>query len=172
MESSDISPSLPSASVALSARYLRWMRGSLRGRVHPTHPWPGPWSPVDPPGMAAGDGRFSQVPGEPLCMHAPLFDPGGSARPRHETDESMLPSGFSTPSATTRSVLSRLYHAACMCAVYASRRGSPQRRARLASRLLARRWRDRTCTCWVPFSNFKAIALDLLSHRTRLILAH
>jgi hypothetical protein len=23
----------------------------------------------------AGDGRLSQVPGEPICMHAPLFDP-------------------------------------------------------------------------------------------------
>ena len=106
--------------------------------------------------MIAGDERLSQVPGEPLCMRAPLFDPGGSDRSRHRASGPMLPSRFLTPSTTTRTVLSRLHHAAHMLAVYASRRGSPQRRARLAPSPLARRSLGRTYTCWVPLSHFKA----------------
>jgi len=43
-----------------------------------------------------------------------------------------------------------------MLAVYASRRGLPQRRARLATSWLAKPYLGRTCTCWVPISNFKA----------------
>ena len=50
--------------------------------------------------------------------------------------------------------LSRLNHAAYMLAVYASPCGSPQHSARLASRSLAKRYRDRIFTCWVPYSNF------------------
>jgi hypothetical protein len=87
----------------------------------------------------AGDGRCSQVSGEPLCMRALLFDPGGSTCSCPLPNQSMLPSGFPIPSATTRTVLSRLNHAAHMLAVYASRRESPQRRARLATSRLARR---------------------------------
>ena len=57
----------------------------------------------------------------------------------------------------TRTVLSRLHHAAHIRAVYASQGGSPRRHARLASRLLARPCLGRTCTCWAPISNFKKV---------------
>src|SRR6266516_115034 len=57
----------------------------------------------------------------------------------------------------TRTVLSRLDHAAHMRAVYASQCGSPRRRARLASRLLARLCLGRACTCWAPISNFQKV---------------
>src|SRR5208337_1231784 len=35
-------------------------------------------SPAPPSGFLGGDDRVSQVPGEPQCMHALLFDPGGT----------------------------------------------------------------------------------------------
>jgi len=57
----------------------------------------------------------------------------------------------------TRTVLSRLHHAAHIRAVYASQGGSPRHHARLASRLLARPCLGRTCTCWAPISNFKKV---------------
>jgi len=57
----------------------------------------------------------------------------------------------------TRTVLSRLHHAAHIRAVYASQGGSPRHHARRASRLLARPCLGRTCTCWAPISNFKKV---------------
>jgi hypothetical protein len=51
--------------------------------------------------------------------------------------------------------VSRRNHAASMLAVYASPCESPQHGARLASRSLARRYRDRTFISWVPYSNFQ-----------------
>src|SRR5438128_8261502 len=47
-----------------------------------------------------GDGRLSQVPGEPHCAHALLFDPGGTSAPDH-LDASVLPSAIITTSAPT-----------------------------------------------------------------------
>jgi hypothetical protein len=157
MESSDISYPSQVPLVSLGARYLRWVIGfappvgSPDPRVALVHGrrWTGPIG-------IAGDRRFSQVSGDPLCMRAPLFDPGGSDRSRPMSIGPMLPSEFLTPSATTITVLSRLNHAAHMLAVYASRRGSPLRRARLAISWLARPSLSRTCTCWVPIPNFKA----------------
>lgn len=32
--------------------------------------------------LLSGEIRISQVPGEPICMHAPLFDPGWPIRSR------------------------------------------------------------------------------------------
>ena len=58
----------------------------------------------------------------------------------------------------TMSLVSRLHHAAYMLAVYASPCGSPLHGARLASRSWARRYRDRTFTCWVPYSNFQVVS--------------
>src|SRR5918998_5053358 len=57
----------------------------------------------------------------------------------------------------TMPLVSRLNHAAYMLAVYASPCGSPHHGARLASRSLARRQRDRTFTYWVPYSNFQGL---------------
>ena len=158
MKSSDISGPSRLPLVSLGSQYLRWVIGFAPpvGSPHPQaavvhgHRWTGPIA-------IAGDRRRSQVSGNPLCMRAPLFDPGGPDRSRPESNGLMLPSEFLTPSATTITVLSRLNHAAHMLAVYASRRGSPQRRARLASRSWARRLRDRTFTCWVPYSNFLVV---------------
>ena len=84
MKSSDISSPSQIPPVSLGIRYLRWMMGfappetSPDPRVAVVHGrrWTGPIS-------FAGDGRFSQVSGEPMCMHAPLFDPSGTACPCH-----------------------------------------------------------------------------------------
>jgi len=52
MRSSDVSRSVPRRSLALAARYLRWMlRFAPQGGASQTCLWPGPWSPVDPPGI-------------------------------------------------------------------------------------------------------------------------
>jgi hypothetical protein len=44
-------------------------------------------------GSTRGDSRASQVPGEPHCGHALLFDPGGTSAPGH-FGASVLPSAF------------------------------------------------------------------------------
>ena len=77
---------------------------------------------------------FSQVPRQPLCEHALLFDPGGPDASGH----------CDTPDVAFRSVddvgsaighISRLNHTACSLAVYASRLGLLRsHHARLASR--------------------------------------
>ena len=157
MESSDISSPSQVPPVSLGTWYLRWVidfappvgSPDPPAAVVHDHRWTCPM-------VFAGDRRLSQVSGDPLCMRAPLFDPGGSDRSRHVPNSPMLPSRFLTPSATTITILSRFNHAAHMLAVYASRRESPQRRARLATSWLAKPYLDRTCTCWVPISNFKA----------------
>jgi hypothetical protein len=46
-----------------------------------------------------GDVRASQVPRQPLCEHALLFDPGGPDAPRPLTTHPMLPSAQLTASA-------------------------------------------------------------------------
>ena len=51
-----------------------------------------------------GDGRLSQVPGEPRRAHALLFDPGGTSAPGH-LDASVLPSAIITTSAPTTNPL-------------------------------------------------------------------
>jgi hypothetical protein len=82
MEPSDISNPSQRPPVSLGRRYLPWVMGFAPpvGSPHPRvavvhgHRWTGPIE-------GAGDGRFSQVSGEPICMHAPLFDPGGTTSP-------------------------------------------------------------------------------------------
>jgi len=67
-----------------------------------------------------------------LCVHALLFDPGGSAAPARSLSAPLLPSvRFKTSAPTSR--LSRLNPTACTLAVYASQPGLPLRHARLAS---------------------------------------
>jgi len=52
MRSSDVSRSVPRPSLALATRYLRWMLGfAPQAGASITALWPGPWSPVDPPGI-------------------------------------------------------------------------------------------------------------------------
>jgi hypothetical protein len=76
-----------------------------------------------------GSLRFLENP----CAHALLFsDPGGIAYARPIFGVSMLPSAFTTASASTLR-LSRLNDTACTLAVYASQHGSPHDHARLAS---------------------------------------
>jgi len=78
-----------------------------------------------------GDDRASQVPGGPQCLHALLFDPGGTLTPLL-THARMLPSAGSTAS-TPATILSRLNHTACRPPVYASQPGLPQNHATLGS---------------------------------------
>lgn len=66
------------------------------------------------------------------CLHAPLFDPGGSAAPRHlGTVDAAFRSENDVGSAV--SFLSRLYHAACKPPVYASQPRSLSHHATLGS---------------------------------------
>jgi len=43
------------------------------------------------PLFSGGDGRTSQVPGKPQCLHALLSDPGGTSAPGHWTLRCSLP---------------------------------------------------------------------------------
>jgi hypothetical protein len=52
-----------------------------------------------PSTRSRGDGGISQVPRQPLCEHALLFDPGGPDAPRPLTTHPMLPSARLTASA-------------------------------------------------------------------------
>ena len=80
------------------------------------------WSPTGLPGSL-----------ENLCVHALLFDPGGSDGPAHVAfGASLLPSARFKASAPTWR-LARLNHTACTLAVYASQPGLPLHHARLAS---------------------------------------
>ena len=78
-----------------------------------------------------GDDRASQVPGGPQCLHALLFDPGGTLTPLL-AHARMLPSAGSTAS-TPATILSRLNHTAYRPPVYASQPGLPQNHATLGS---------------------------------------
>jgi hypothetical protein len=91
-------------------------------------------------GFQRGDIRASQVPGEPLCQHAPLLDPGQAAcLMTRFPDTRCCLRQLPTVSALTISCLSGLDHAACWLAVYASHAGIAPRtrktRFRLAGRL-------------------------------------
>ena len=71
-------------------------------------------------------------------MHATLSDPDGTLESGHSgaallVGSTVLPSAESKASAPVTSRLSRLHHAACMLAVYASQPGLPSVHARLAS---------------------------------------
>src|SRR5215468_1797324 len=154
----DVSRSFPCPSRALAARYLRWgLQFAPQGGAPLAVLWPGPWSPVDPPGMCRRRRETSQVPGEPLCMRAPLYDPGGPTRPCLGSGEPMLLSGFSTPSAPREPYFRGSITRPTYVLSTLRRAGHPRRHARLASRLLAGPCLDRTCTCWAPISNFKKV---------------
>jgi hypothetical protein len=52
-----------------------------------------------PTASLRGETETSQVPGESLCAHAPLSDPGGFSKPSPSTGRKMLPSAVDTASA-------------------------------------------------------------------------
>jgi hypothetical protein len=79
----------------------------------------------------SGGDRASQVPGGPQCLHALLFDPGGTL-PLLLYHARMLPSAGNTTSASA-TILSRLNHTAYRPPVYASQPGLPQYHATLGS---------------------------------------
>ena len=65
----------------------------------------------------------SQVPGVPLCPHAPLYDPDGAAAP-DPCGAAVLPSALPIALASIL-CLSKLDLAACWLPVYASQPRSP-----------------------------------------------
>jgi len=77
----------------------------------------------------SGDDRASQVPGGPQCLHALLFDPGGTLT-LLLIHARMSPSAGNTASASATN-LSRLNHTAYRPPVYASQPGLPQDHATL-----------------------------------------
>ena len=81
-------------------------------------------------------------------------DPGGIfALGRYRA--SMLPSAFTTASASAISIISGLNHTARSLAVYASQGELPQRHARLASGWLASLSGRVLVTRWVPTKGFR-----------------
>jgi hypothetical protein len=83
------------------------------------------------PGYLNGNGRISQVPEGPLCLHAMLSDPGRISVPCRSTPKCCLP-----PLEQRRLphfTLSRLDHTACRLPVYASQDELPHHHATLGS---------------------------------------
>jgi len=95
-------------------------------------PGPGLFDRAPIPALSHGDDQVSQVPGEPPCVHAPLFDPGELFTPgllRRVDTAFRLPNDVGARGY----YLSRLNHAACTLPVYASQRGSLRHHATLGS---------------------------------------
>jgi hypothetical protein len=82
--------------------------------------------------FSLGDAQASQVPGEPSCVHALLFDPGEISVPG-PPGTSMQPSAQSTASALATIRLTGLHPTACTLPVYASQPGSLPHHATLGS---------------------------------------
>ena len=81
---------LGSLRVALDPRYLALTRlrscpmtARFPGRVRPVHAWPLLYPGLPVPVSRARRWRSSRVPRLPLCVHAPLADPGGVLSTRH-----------------------------------------------------------------------------------------
>jgi hypothetical protein len=133
MERSDSLPPLSSGFVAFTLRY--------RLSTPFFAPFPGGMQPGEDirkrsPALPlrkpfSGDDRTSQVPGGPQCLHALLFDPGGTLT-LLLNHARMLPSAGSTASASAK-IISRLNHTAYRPPVYASQHGLPQYHATLGS---------------------------------------
>jgi hypothetical protein len=94
MKSSDVSRSLPRCSLALAARYLRWMLGfAPQAGASITVLWPGPWSPVGPTrNLTQEKERPPKFLGNPCTRVPRSTTPMGVARPCLErTDYCGLP---------------------------------------------------------------------------------
>jgi len=118
--------------------FAQWYRGgappfALTGGRAPSACEPGPLVAGGPSGVMLAEirrdlpGSWSVLP----CMPR-SWTPGGSPRLARR-GVSILPSAVLKASAPPANLLSRLDHAACTIAVYASQPGSPQLHARLAS---------------------------------------
>ena len=104
-----------------------------------------------------GDDGISQVPRQPLCEHALLFDPGGPrASGRCDARDVAFRSGDGVGSAFRH--VSRLNHTACSLAVYASRLGLLRSNTTQDSLPAGGQpWRGRTLTCWVASGGFHSV---------------
>jgi len=119
--------SFPSLGDTTGTRTFRSRRRCVRQR----RAWG--WSPGIPFRVCfRGDDRISQVPGEPPCAHALLFDHGGTLGPSLFFGLRVLPYTVRTASASAIE-FSGLYHTACALPVYALQRRSPLRHTRLGS---------------------------------------
>ena len=94
--------------------------------------------------LPRGDDRLSQVPGEPLCAHALLFDPGGTSA-SGPLDASVRPSAATTTSAPT-TPLSGLLHMACSRFVVAVTCNHPRLASDCWPSFIGRGWFTR----WFP----------------------
>jgi hypothetical protein len=130
MRHSDSRPSISPHFVAFAWRYHPCALFAPSGRD--ARPWaPGSWYSGSRAGDVSGDGRGSQVSGDPSCAYALFFDPGGigHARPLRRADA--VPAA--DKSEDSHDDLSRLNRTAWTLAVYASQGGLPLHHARLAS---------------------------------------
>ena len=151
---SDFLPPLPPCFVSFARRYRRCALGFVPAAARRYNCGPGVVHRNPHTGLIDGDGRTSQVPGGPHYERALLFDPGGIfALGRYRA--SMLPSAFTTASASAISIISGLNHTARSLAVYASQGELPHHYARLASGWLASLSGRELVTRWVPKKGFR-----------------
>ena len=117
----------------------------------------------------SGRRRASQVPGEPPCVHALLFDPGGTDRSRPYSPARAAFRHLKNVG-SRNAVISRLNHTACTLAVYASpRRRRLRRKTRF--RLVAN-----LCRAGLPPAGLHTLFQSSIPRRssqtTKLCLAH
>src|SRR5262249_51194475 len=121
---SDFLPPLPRHFVSFASRYRRCALGFVPAVTRRNRCGPGVVNRNPQHRLIDGDDRTSHVPGGPHYERAPFFDPGGIfALGRYHA--SMLPSAFTTASASAISTISGLNHTARSLAVYASQGGLP-----------------------------------------------
>jgi hypothetical protein len=130
MRRSDSRPPISPHFVAFDWRYHPCARFAPSGRD--ARPWArGDWCSGSRAGYVSGDGRGSQVPGDPSCALALFFDPGGIGHARPSRRADAVPAA--DKSEDSHNDLSRLNRTAWALAVYASQGESPLHHARLAS---------------------------------------
>ena len=118
MRRSDPLPPVSPRFVAFAWRYHRGA-GALLPATADARSWaPGSWCSGSRAGIIGGDGRVSQVPGDPSCASALFSDPGGTEYARPLRRIGMVPAA--DKSEDSREKLSRLNRTAWALAVYAS----------------------------------------------------
>ena len=151
---SDFLPPLPRRFVSFASRYRRCALVFVPADARRNRCGPGVVNRNPQHRLIDGDDRTSQVPGGPHYERALLFDPGGIlALGRYHA--SMLPSAFTTASASAISIISGLNHTARSLAVYASQGELPHHHVRLASGWLASLSGRELVTRWVPMKGFR-----------------
>ena len=117
MRRSDSRPPISPHFVAFAWRYHPCALFAPSGRD--ARPWaPGSWCSGSRAGDVGGDGRGSQVPGDPSCALALFSDPGGIGHARPSRRADAVPAA--DKSEDSHDDLSRLNHTAWALAVYAS----------------------------------------------------